>query len=623
MFSDPAVTQTLDSRLANGELTAVAYQELAQILAGSEATPERKELDLRLARGEIGIPQYHSLVEQLFGAAPAPAPARPASRLASRPDDLTMPPPRPASQPAASRPKTSGRRPGDAIARKYILVRRLGEGGMGEVWAARDTESEVERALKFLPPQVSTSDIEMRRIKENFRLVHALIHEGIAAMIGLEQHESAYVLVLEMVKGKDLRTHAREFLAAYGPGLWKDEVVRLGLQIARALDFAHAKNVIHRDIKPENVLVMLDGYVKVLDFGLAAEIQGSLSRVTGASYDTAGTRPYMAPEQWQGKEQSGATDQYALAVVLYEMLSGALPFDDPNPAALRDRVLLEQPAPLPMLNGGQNAALLNGLSKNREDRFPTCVDLVEAVSAAQPLADELVVESLAAPAQVPLPSTVPSVRAVRLTDLLPQATPAAPSGRPTSARPKTTPAAPVTPQVVPAPIQLTTPPEPPAAPPPLPPHRHLPESKYQGQPPPAVLQPSRGGIHAAPAPVAPVLDPQSLVNGPGLALIIVGAIGTAGALCMLLQALIDLLGYRKASGADSAFVMSLFMVVTNPVVLYAGMKMRQLRSYNVAFIGAVLAVIPFFSTPCFCLGIPVGIWALSVLSKPGVKSAFR
>ncbi|MCY3020553.1 MAG: serine/threonine-protein kinase, partial [Planctomycetota bacterium] len=224
------------------------------------------------------------------------------------------------------------RQPGNTIAAKYILVEKLGAGGMGEVWKARDTESEVERAIKFLPPEVSRSDKEMRRLRENFRLVYGLIHEGIAAMHGLEQHGAEHVLVLEYVEGKALRVYARDFLKAHGAQASMEEALRLGQQIARALDFAHAKNVIHRDIKPDNIIVMRDGNAKILDFGLAAEIQSSLSHAAATEHSAAGTRPYMAPEQWRGRQQDAATDQYALAVVLYELLSGHLPFYDRDAA---------------------------------------------------------------------------------------------------------------------------------------------------------------------------------------------------------------------------------------------------------------------------------------------------
>ena len=137
--------------------------------------------------------------------------------------------------------------------------------------------------------------------------------------------------------------------------------------------------MVHRDIKPANVMVALDGTVKVLDFGLAAQIQSSLSRVSQIHYGTSGTGAYMAPEQWRGQLQDGATDQYALAVLAYELLSGRLPFEVQDQVALRESAIRDAPEKPEGVSDNLWAALSRGLAKQRADRCANCAELVDAL----------------------------------------------------------------------------------------------------------------------------------------------------------------------------------------------------------------------------------------------------
>ena len=151
-------------------------------------------------------------------------------------------------------------------------------------------------------------------------------------------------------------------------------------QVAEALDYAHRRKIIHRDVKPANVMVAPDGTVKVLDFGLAAQIQTSLSRVSQVKYGTSGTGPYMAPEQWRGQYQDGASDQYALAVLAYELLAGRLPFENQDPLVLKHAVQEDPPPRIEALGDPAGSVLARGLAKERAARYGSCGEFVEALA---------------------------------------------------------------------------------------------------------------------------------------------------------------------------------------------------------------------------------------------------
>ena len=331
-----------------------------------------------MAKGEITLSEYKILVQELGGggneeATPAP-PSGPGPSAVDR-NALTL----------VSSSVRMGMRTwsvGQFVANNsFQILEHLGRGGMGDVWRAKEQNSGVDVALKRLPLEISGAPFEMDRIRQNFALINGLIHQNIAAARGLSLDPPETYLVLEYVEGVDLRNHraARSNAAGHMP---LAEVLALAEQIAAALDFAHAKKVMHRDIKPANIQVRTSGEIKVLDFGLAAEIQNSMSRVSEAFSSTSGTRTYMAPEQWRGRHQDAATDQYAMAVVLYELLSGNLPFECSDVSVLRECVLNELPPIIEHLSHEQNDVLRTGLAKVSDARFTSCRAFVNALSGA-------------------------------------------------------------------------------------------------------------------------------------------------------------------------------------------------------------------------------------------------
>jgi len=285
---------------------------------------------------------------------------------------------------------------------RYELLEKLGEGGFGAVYGARDTEAGILVALKALPGEISCDAEEMAQIRDNFALVSRLHHPNIASVLHLHRvedaderaqtalgvHESDYLVVMEYALGATLFSMRR---ALPGQKMEFVQALEICRPIAEALDYAHSQKVLHRDIKPKNIMVApsaaergASSTVKVLDFGLAAEIRSSMSRKSkDLQQSKSGTPFYMAPEQWRGVSQGPATDQYALAAMLYEQVSGAVPFksafDSGNFEIMRNAACNEPVPALKELTKKQNAVLLRALAKDPDERFASCGDFIAAL----------------------------------------------------------------------------------------------------------------------------------------------------------------------------------------------------------------------------------------------------
>ena len=272
---------------------------------------------------------------------------------------------------------------GDLIMNRYKVLAELGQGGMGVVYKCFDEIAGIEIALKALPPELSHNTIEMEDVKDNFQLVYKLHHPNIASFNNLERDNSNgnYYLIMECCEGEDLRRWIKR--KRREENLTLENVLPVIRQIAAALDYAHEMKVMHRDIKPGNVMIDHFGKIKVLDFGLAAQIQTSMSRVSRAYHGTSGTGPYMAPEQWRGRRQGAYSDQYALAVMTYEMLSGYLPFESPDVAVLQQAVLTQTPEEIAGIPQSVQSAIFKAMSKEPSDRFESCTAFADALSNKQ------------------------------------------------------------------------------------------------------------------------------------------------------------------------------------------------------------------------------------------------
>ena len=281
--------------------------------------------------------------------------------------------------PSGQRHTDSGFKTGDSVMNRYEVLAELGRGGMGVVYECYDRIAGIKVALKALPPELSHNTDEMDDVRENFQLVSKLVHQNIAISKNLERDERTgdYYLIMERCEGENLR-HWIKRKRREGR-LLTEEIIPVIKQVAAALDYAHSKKVMHRDIKPGNIMIDCNGDVKVLDFGLAAQIRTSLSRVSMAYHGTSGTGPYMSPEQWLGRPQGAAADQYALAVMAYEMLAGYLPFDSSDIAILKQAILDNQPEKIDGVPPHIQSAIFKALSKSPADRFASCTAFVEAM----------------------------------------------------------------------------------------------------------------------------------------------------------------------------------------------------------------------------------------------------
>ncbi|MBQ7251782.1 MAG: SUMF1/EgtB/PvdO family nonheme iron enzyme, partial [Kiritimatiellae bacterium] len=287
--------------------------------------------------------------------------------------------------PAQGTPAAAARRwlPGERILGRYVVERELGTGGMGVVYACVDQVAGVEVAIKALPPELARNEAEMEEVRASFQLAGGLRHTCIAGMRTLETDEAGeYFLVMDIAEGERLREwiHRKWQTGGVSPA----EAAAILRQVASALDHAHAMGVLHRDVKPENVMLDAQGRAKVLDFGLAARIAPGAGRGGPVCRRMSGTGPYMAPEQWEGRPQDAACDQYALGALAYEMLSGHPPFDNGNLDVLKNAALYARVPPVRGLPRRSMAALRRALAKNPRDRWSDCAAFVEALAGGKP-----------------------------------------------------------------------------------------------------------------------------------------------------------------------------------------------------------------------------------------------
>jgi eukaryotic-like serine/threonine-protein kinase len=271
---------------------------------------------------------------------------------------------------------------------RYEVLTALGEGGMGEVYRAKDERLGRDVAIKILPSSFSADPDRLRRFEQEARATGALNHPNVIVVHDTGQHDGAPYVVYELLEGTTLRA------LLTGTPLSASRTIRLGTDIAAGLAAAHDRGIVHRDLKPENLFVTREGRVKILDFGIA-----SVAESTGLAADTVtkqttdpgmivGTAGYMSPEQARGTRVDHRSDIFSLGVVLYEMLSGQRPFGRASAIETLNAIISEDPPDIPPGPGDSPAALerivRHCLEKPPDLRFQSARDVafaLEGVSA--------------------------------------------------------------------------------------------------------------------------------------------------------------------------------------------------------------------------------------------------
>jgi serine/threonine protein kinase/tetratricopeptide (TPR) repeat protein len=257
---------------------------------------------------------------------------------------------------------------------RFRIVGSLGHGGMGSVWKAEDTLLHQKVALKILSEQWTETPAGRQRFLREARAAASLSHPSVATVFGAGESGDLVYIALALIDGETVAD-----LVARGPLEWSD-VVRLGLSVAEALAHAHARRVIHRDISSRNIMIDRDGRVFVLDFGLA--IMVDRTRLTSSAVGVMGTAPYMAPEVILGHDADARADLYGLGVVLFEALTGVLPFASERPEGVM-YAAVHEPAPAPGTRRAGvpawlDAIVLRLLAKRPDDRFADADALIAA-----------------------------------------------------------------------------------------------------------------------------------------------------------------------------------------------------------------------------------------------------
>jgi len=259
----------------------------------------------------------------------------------------------------------------------YKILEKLGEGGMGVVYKAEDTKLERIVAIKFFPHHIAANAEERERFKIEAKAAAALNHPNIATIYAIDEVDDEMFIVMEFVDGKELR----DLIADNFTKLEKfSKVLEIAMQIAEGLKAAHAKGVTHRDIKSSNIMVTESGQVKIMDFGLA-KMSGDM-HLTKAGM-TLGTAAYMSPEQARGENVDQRTDIWAFGVVLYEMLTGQLPFRGEYEAAMMYSILNEEPKYSDDLPPTLKSVLLKALAKDPSKRYHDTTALLSDLGSAE------------------------------------------------------------------------------------------------------------------------------------------------------------------------------------------------------------------------------------------------
>lgn len=263
------------------------------------------------------------------------------------------------------------------FAGRYEIIEVLGTGGMGVVYRVHDTKIDDEITLKVLKPGIASEKKTIERFRNELRLARKISHKNVCRMFDLNEGQDSIYITMEYIAGQDLRGLIRQ-----AGRLTIQKAVSIAIQLAKGLSEAHRAGIIHRDLKPGNVMIDKEGNAKILDFGIARSLE--TKGLTGVG-TLIGTPEYMAPEQVDGISPDKRTDIYSMGIMLFEMLTGRLPFEGDTPVSIAIKHKTEiPPEPLsinPGLPGRLNRLILKCLEKDKSRRFQTMEELIAELQA--------------------------------------------------------------------------------------------------------------------------------------------------------------------------------------------------------------------------------------------------
>ncbi len=267
---------------------------------------------------------------------------------------------------------------GKVIGSRYEILEKVGEGGMATVYRAKDNVLKRYVAVKVLRDEFITDEEFIRRFNTEAQSAASLTHPNIVSIFDVGHEENIYYIVMELVQGKTLK----EIINEDGVLPWKWSI-NIAIQVASALETAHKNNIIHRDIKPHNIIITEDGIAKVTDFGIAKAVSNSTITAFGT---TIGSVHYFSPEHARGGFTDAKSDIYSLGVVMYEMLTGRVPFDADTPVSIALKHMQEKPTPPIKLNPSipfaVNKIIMKAMEKDISLRYQNATELLKDLSLA-------------------------------------------------------------------------------------------------------------------------------------------------------------------------------------------------------------------------------------------------
>jgi serine/threonine protein kinase len=280
---------------------------------------------------------------------------------------------------------------GSTFADRYQIIEELGKGGMGRVYKVLDKEVNAKVALKLIKPEIASDKKTIERFRNELKVARDISHKNVCRMYDLGKEEGAYYITMEYVSGEDLKSFIRRSgIISVG------KAISIANQVCEGLLEAHRLGVVHRDLKPQNIMIDKEGNARIMDFGIARSLRAK--GITGSGV-MIGTPEYMSPEQVDGKEVDQRADIYSLGVILYEMITGQVPFEGDTPFSIGVKQKSEIPRPPKEINEqipeDLSHVILKCMEKDKEKRYQSVGELhyeLTSLEKSAPTSERIVPE---------------------------------------------------------------------------------------------------------------------------------------------------------------------------------------------------------------------------------------